>query len=77
MEIPKDERLYMDIVCSSDENYLLDKYWRNSTYPSRISYEGRAIFIPEFQRILFVPLFMMTTLLAIIVFKRRPETFPK
>jgi hypothetical protein len=46
-------------------------YWGNSTYPSGISYQGTAVFVPEFPSFLILPLIMITTLLGVIVYRKR------
>jgi len=65
------ERLYVQVSVSSSLSLNLQLYWGNSTYPSRISYQGTAVFVPEFPSFIFIPIFMIATLLAVIFYKRR------
>jgi len=67
----EDEYLCIRIHITNTIGYPLDIYWGNSTYPSRISYDGTAFYVPEFPSFLILPLFMTATLLAVIVYRRK------
>jgi hypothetical protein len=69
------ERLFAKVGASNSLMLSLRVYWGNSSdYPSRIDYNGTAVFapeVPEFQSFLILPIFMIATLLTVIVYRRK------
>jgi hypothetical protein len=67
----KGERLFVTLSLTNSLGSYLYMYWGNSSFPSGISYQGNAVYIPEFPLFLLLPLFMIATLLAVIVYRRK------
>jgi len=65
------ERLFVEVSVSNSLMLSLQIYWGNSTYPSQVSYQGTAVFVPEFPSFLILPIFMIATLLAVVIYKKR------
>jgi hypothetical protein len=65
------ERLLAEILVMNTLSLWLNICWGNSTHSSQVSYEGTAVYVPEFPSFLVLPLFMITTLLAVIFFRRK------
>jgi hypothetical protein len=68
------ERLIVEVNVFNTLGLGLQIYWGNSTYPSQISYQGTAVFVPEFKSLLILPIFMIATLLAVIIYRKRIVT---
>jgi hypothetical protein len=67
VELFSNERLQVEITVTTVWAY--DWYWGSQEYPSNLSYSG--VGVPEFSSILILPLFMITTLLAVIIYRKR------
>jgi len=68
------ERLFVTLGLTTTRGSTLNMYWGNSLFPSGVSYQGTAVYIPEFPSFLTLPLFMIATLLTVIVYKRKHQT---
>jgi hypothetical protein len=63
--------ILITVVVNIQYGHLLNCYWGNSTYPSQIRYSGTAVYVSEFPLSLILPLFMITTILAAIIYRRK------
>ena len=68
------EELFVEVMVLNTLGFSLQVYWGNSTYPSQLSYQGTAVYVPEFPLIFILPLFMIATLLAIVFYSRTKRT---
>ena len=71
LQFLKADRILVYVAGVWSRGNRLDWYWGNNTCPSRISYPGAAQYIPEFQAALFIPMLIVGTLSAAMVYTKR------
>lgn len=67
----KGERLFVELSLDQYSSSSLDMYWGNSSFLSRVSYQGSALYVPEFPTLLPFAMFIPATLISIIVYKKK------
>jgi hypothetical protein len=77
LQLLKGDRILVWVLGVWSGGSRLDWYWGNNTYPSRLSYPGTAQYIPEYQAALFIPMLIMGTLVAAILYTRWVRACPR